>query len=165
FGVLVRAYVYLLSLGAQGLREAAEVSVLNANYVTRKLERIKGYKLPFDPSKPRKHECVFSAEPMKRDTGVTALDVAKRLLDHGLHSPTNYFPLIVREALMVEPTETEPREELDTFVGVMEKISREAYTDPDKVKNSPHSTAVRRLDQVRAAKKPVLSYRMLKKFS
>lgn len=163
FGVLVRAYVYLLSLGLEGLREAAEVSVLNANYVTRKLERVKGYELPFDPSKPRKHECVFSVEPMKRDTGVSALDVAKRLLDHGLHSPTNYFPLIVREALMIEPTETEPREELDRFVEVMERISREAYTNPERVKGAPHSTAVRRLDQVKAAKKPVLSYRMWKK--
>jgi glycine dehydrogenase subunit 2 len=149
--VLLRAYAYILSLGHEGLEEVADVSVLNANYLMKKLEGVKGLTLPYNSEKPRKHECVFSAKPLKDETGVSALNVAKRLLDYGIHAPTTYFPLIVDEALMIEPTETVGKEELDHFVDVMQKISSEAYTDPDTVLKAPHNTAVPRLDEVKAS--------------
>lgn len=164
-GVLLRAYAYILSMGREGLKEAAEVSVLNANYLARKLKEIKGFTLPYDSRNPRKHECVFSAKPLKNDTGVTALNVAKRLLDYGVHAPTVYFPLIVDEALMIEPTETVEKEELDRFVEVMRKISEESYTNPEIVMNAPHNTAVSRLDEVKAShpRTMALSWRMHQK--
>jgi glycine dehydrogenase subunit 2 len=160
--VLLRAYAYILSLGLEGLKEAGEISVLNANYMMKKLMQVKGFALPYDGQKPRKHECVFSAKPLKTDTGVTAVNVAKRLLDHGLHAPTIYFPLIVEEALMVEPTETAEKEELDRFVNAIQKISEEAYTKPEKVLSAPHNTTVTRLDEVKAShpKTMTLSWRM-----
>ncbi|MHA1754637.1 MAG: aminomethyl-transferring glycine dehydrogenase subunit GcvPB, partial [Candidatus Odinarchaeia archaeon] len=114
-GVLIRTYTYILSMGKEGLKNAAEISVLNANYIKKKLEKVKGFSLNHSPDIPRKHEVIFSASPLLKDTGISALDVSKNLLDLGLHSPTNYFPLIVSEALMIEPTETEPKEELDKF--------------------------------------------------
>ncbi|MCK4424429.1 aminomethyl-transferring glycine dehydrogenase subunit GcvPB, partial [Candidatus Bathyarchaeota archaeon] len=126
--VLLKAYAYILSLGGEGLKETAEVAVLNANYLAAKLKGIKGLRLPYDGEKPRKHECVFSAKPLKKDTGVSALNIAKRLLDYGLHAPTIYFPLIVDEALMIEPTESFEKEELDRFVQATRKICEEAYT-------------------------------------
>jgi glycine dehydrogenase subunit 2 len=149
-------------LGLEGLKEAGEISVLNANYMMKKLRQIKGLALPYDGQKPRKHECVFSAKPLKTDTGVTAVNVAKRLLDHGLHAPTIYFPLVVEEALMVEPTETAEKEELDRFVNAMQKISQEAYTKPEEVLSAPHNTTVARLDEVKAShpKTMTLSWRM-----
>jgi glycine dehydrogenase subunit 2 len=164
-GVLLRAYAYILSMGCDGLEEAAEISVLNANYLAQKLKEIKGLTLPYDSKKPRKHECVFSAKSLKNDTGVTALNVAKRLLDYGVHAPTVYFPLIVDEALMIEPTETVEKEELDRFVEVMRKISEEAYTNPETVMNAPHNTAVSRLDEVKAShpRTIALSWRMHQK--
>ncbi|MEO2151734.1 MAG: aminomethyl-transferring glycine dehydrogenase subunit GcvPB, partial [Thermococcus sp.] len=128
FAVMVRALVYLKVMGKEGLKNASEIAVLNANYLTRKLLGTKGYELP--GKKLRKHETVFSAEPMKKETGVTAMDVAKRLLDFGLHAPTVYFPLIVHEALMIEPTETVSREEIDAYVEALKRISEEAYTNP-----------------------------------
>ena len=160
--VLLKAYAYILSLGGEGLREVAEVSVLNANYLMKKLKEIKGLTLPYNSEKPRKHECVFSAKPLKNDTGVSALNIAKRLLDYGLHAPTIYFPLIVDEALMIEPTETFEKEELDRFVEAMRKISEEAYTKPEIVLKAPHNTAVSRLDEVKAShpRTMALSWRM-----
>jgi len=163
--VLVRAYAYILSLGAEGLEEAAEVSVLNANYLVERLSQIRGLELPYDKGQPRKHECVFSAKPLFRETGVRTVDVAKRILDYGMHAPTTYFPLIVEEALMIEPTESVEKEELDRFVEVVKKISEEAYTNPELVKNAPHNTAVTRLDEVKAShpKTMTLSWRMHRK--
>jgi glycine cleavage system P protein (glycine dehydrogenase) subunit 2 len=160
--VLLRAYAYILSMGAEGLKEAAEVSVLNANYLMEKLRKIKGLTLPYDSVKPRKHECVISAKPLKDQTGVSALNVAKRLLDYGFHAPTVYFPLIVDEALMVEPTETADLEELDRFADAVAKIFEEAYTNPDVVLKAPQNTAVSRLDEVKAShpKTMTLSWRM-----
>jgi glycine dehydrogenase subunit 2 len=160
--VLLRAYAYVLSMGFEGLREAAEVSVLNANYLMKKLSRIKGLALPYDTEKLRKHECVFSAKPLKDDTGVSALNIAKRLLDYGLHAPTVYFPLIVEEALMIEPTETFEKEEIDRFADTMQRICEEAYAQPDIVLKAPHNTAISRLDEVKAShpNTMALSWRM-----
>jgi glycine dehydrogenase subunit 2 len=163
--VLLKAYAYILSLGFEGLREVAEVSVLNANYLLKKLRGIKGLTLPYNSEKPRKHECVFSAKPLKNETGVSALNIAKRLLDYGLHAPTIYFPLIVEEALMIEPTETYEKEELDKFAEVVQKICEEAYKNPEAVLKAPHNAAVPRLDEVKAShpKTMALSWRMFQK--
>jgi glycine dehydrogenase subunit 2 len=160
--VLLKAYAYILSLGFEGLKEVAEVSVLNANYLMKKLRGIRGLTLPYDSEKPRKHECVFSAKPLKNETGVSALNIAKRLLDYGLHSPTIYFPLIVDEALMIEPTETSEKEEIDRFIEAVQKICEEAYENPEIVLKAPHSTAVSRLDEVKAShpRTMALSWRM-----
>ena len=160
--VLLKAYAYILSLGFEGLKEAAEISVLNANYLMKKLRGIRGLTLPYNSEKPRKHECVFSAKALKNETGVSALNIAKRLLDYGLHSPTVYFPLIVDETLMIEPTETFEKEELDRFAEAMRKICEEAYTNPKIVLKAPHNTAVSRLDEVKAShpKTMALSWHM-----
>ena len=160
--ILFRAYAYILSLGFEGLKEAGEISVLNANYMMKKLEEVKGLTLPYDGQKPRKHECVISAQRMKTETGVSAANIAKRLLDHGLHAPTVYFPLIVDEALMIEPTETAEKEELDRFINTMQKISDEAYSRPEIVLQAPHNTTVSKLDEVKAShpKTMALSWRM-----
>ena len=160
--VLLRAYAYILSMGREGLEEAAEISVLNANYLIKKLKEIKGLTLPYDGSRLRKHECVFSAKPLKNETGVSALNIAKRLLDYGFHSPTIYFPLIVEEALMIEPTESYEKEEIDRFVEAMRSICQEAYTNPEIILKAPHNTAVSRLDEVKAShpKTMALSWRM-----
>lgn len=160
FDVLVKAYVYILRMGTQGLEEVAEAAVLNANYIMRKLLRVRGYELKFDTSGPSKHEVIFSAEPLKRETGVSARDVAKRLLDYGIHAPTYYFPPIVPEALMIEPTETEPKVELDRFVEALKRITKEARSDPDRVHSAPTATAIGRLDEVKASREPILSWRM-----
>jgi len=160
--VLLRAYAYILSMGCDGLTEAAEISVLNANYLVKKLSEIRGFELPYAKGRPRKHECVLSAKPIYKETGVRAMDIAKRLLDYGLHSPTTYFPLIVDEALMIEPTESAEKEELDRFIEALKNISDEAYADSNLVKNAPHSVAVTRLDEVKAShpKTMALSWRM-----
>ena len=153
FGVFVRSYAYMRMYGPQ-LREMSEAAVLNANYV---LARLKGaYDLSFD--RLCMHEFVLSARSLKRDHGSTALDVAKRLMDYGFHPPTIYFPLIVPEALMVEPTETETKETLDAFCDAMLAIAREAAESPELLKEAPHNRPVRRLDEVRAAKNPVVKY-------
>ncbi len=147
FAVLVRAYTYIRMLGAAGLRDAAETAVLNANYVRAGLEGI--YDLPY---KERcLHEVVFSGSNL-REHGVKTLDVAKRLLDYGMHAPTIYFPLIVPEALMIEPTETESRESLDEFIAAMKQIADEACTNPDVLRQAPVTTPVRRLDEARASR-------------
>jgi len=163
--VLVKAYVYILSMGAEGLKEASEIAVLNSNYLMRKLEKIKGFTLPYAPEVPRKHEFVLSAKEMYKETGVRTLNVAKRLLDHGLHAPTIYFPLIVEEALMIEPTESQTKEDLDLYAEVMRRISEEAYKEPKKVLEAPYNTAVRRIDEARAShpRTMALSWRMLKR--
>ncbi len=162
FGVLIRAYSYIYALGTEGLERASEVAVLNANYVAHHVNKIPGFTLPYSKDAPRMHECVISAEELKEKTGVTAMNVAKRLLDFGVHAPTVYFPLIVQEALMIEPTETESRQDLDFFISVLAKISKEAHEDPEKVKNAPYSTSVGLLDEYRSAhpKTLTLSYRM-----
>jgi glycine dehydrogenase subunit 2 len=132
----------------------SEVAVLNANYVLARLRDV--YDLPYD--RHCMHEFVFSAKTLKREHGVTALDVAKRLMDHGIHPPTVYFPLVVPEALMIEPTETETKERLDEFVDAMTRIAEEAASSPDVLHSAPHGRPVRRLDEVRAVKEPVLRY-------
>lgn len=162
FAVIVRAFAYILSMGPTGLEEVAENSVLNANYIARKLLKTEGYELPYAPKTPRKHEVVFSTTPLLQKTHISALNVSKRLLDYGVHAPTNYFPLIVHEALMIEPTETEPEEELNRFVDALKKISEEAFTNPELVLSAPHNTSVSKLDEVKAAhpKTMRLSWRM-----
>jgi len=166
-GVLLKAFAYILSLGAEGLEEVAEVSVLNANYVMKKLEKIRGFGLPYARGRPRKHECVISAKKLYKETGIRALNVSKRILDYGMHAPTIYFPLIVDEALMIEPTESFEKEELDRFVEVMRKISDEAYSTPEVVLEAPKNTAVARLDEVKASlpKSMALSWKMYLKRS
>jgi glycine dehydrogenase subunit 2 len=147
FAVLVRAYTYIRMLGAAGLRDAAESAVLNANYVRAGLEGV--YDLPY---KDRVlHEVVFSGTNL-REHDIKTLDVAKRLLDYGMHAPTIYFPLIVPEALMIEPTETESRESLDGFITAMRQIADEARTNPDVLRQAPVTTPVRRLDEARASR-------------
>lgn len=161
FGVLVRAYTYIYTLGFEGIQAVANHAVLNANYMAKKVETIKGFKIPYKGHNGLvKHEFVASAEPMKRDTGISTLDVSKRLLDFMVHPPTIYFPLIVPEALMIEPTETESKDNCDEYITILETISQEAYSEPDKIKEAPTHTAVSRVDDVRAARNPILSERM-----
>lgn len=155
FGVLIRAYTYLLALGAEGLREAGENAVLNANYLRHGLRE--HYHIPFD--RLCKHEFIATPGELKDEHGVTTLDIAKRLLDYGYHPPTVYFPLIVPEALMFEPTETENRQRLDDFIDSMIAIAQEAKTNPTLLQEAPHETYIRRVDEVQAARKPVLRYR------
>ncbi|MDI3299484.1 MAG: aminomethyl-transferring glycine dehydrogenase subunit GcvPB [Bacillota bacterium] len=154
FAVAVRAYAYVLTLGAEGLRRVAETSVLNANYLMRRLART--FELPYD--RPCMHEFVLSGERLKKETGVRVLDVAKRLLDYGLHPGSVYFPLIVEEALMIEPTETESLATLDAYAEALEAIAREAREEPQKLREAPFTTPVRRLDEVAAARRPVLRW-------
>ncbi|NLA52703.1 MAG: aminomethyl-transferring glycine dehydrogenase subunit GcvPB, partial [Alcaligenaceae bacterium] len=153
FNVAVKAYAYIMSLGAEGLKRVAETAVLNANYIMQRLKE--HYLLPYDRS--CMHEFVISAQRQK-EKGISAMDIAKRLMDFGFHPPTVYFPLIVKEALMIEPTETESRETLDAFVEALVQIAREAEVEPDKVKQAPHVTPVKRLDEARAARNPVLRW-------
>ena len=152
-GVLIRAYIYIRALGAEGLREVAEAAILNANYLRAKLE--KHFDIPYDGT--NLHEFVLSANRQKAK-GVTALDIAKRLLDYGIHAPTVYFPLIVQEALMIEPTETESFQTLDHFVQTMEKICQEIEQDPEKLHQAPFTTPINRPDEVRAARQPILKW-------
>ena len=153
FGVLLRAYTYIVSLGGDGLEEASRMALLNANYIRKKLE--KSYQIAFN--EPCMHECIFT-DRIQHKNGVSTLDIAKRLLDYGFHPPTIYFPLVVSGALMIEPTETETPETLDAFVDAMLSIAQEAKENPDIVKTAPHSTPVSRLDEARAARKPVLRW-------
>jgi glycine dehydrogenase subunit 2 len=153
FGMLVRAYTYIRTMGPEGLRAAAENAVLNANYILRRLD---GHYEAAAPG-PCMHECVLSARRQKRQ-GVSAMDIAKRLLDLGFYAPSTYFPLIVDEALMIEPTETESRQTLDTFCDAMIQIAREAEESPEAVREAPLTTPVRRLDQTRAAREPRLRW-------
>lgn len=153
FGILVRAYTYIRTMGPDGLKQVSEYAVLNANYMMRRLAPY--FDLPFEQH--CKHEFVLSGNRQKK-LGVRTLDMAKRLLDFGYHPPTIYFPLIVDECLMIEPTETESKETLDKFIDVMIQIAREAEETPELVQEAPHDTIVKRLDEVMAARKPVLRY-------
>jgi glycine dehydrogenase subunit 2 len=147
---LIKAYLYIAALGPDGLKEAAIQSVINTNYFIALMRGVRGFKLPYDPERPRKHELVMSAEPLARETGVRAEDVAKALLDRGLHAPTIYFPLIVEEALMIEFTESEPRHVIESYAEALKEIAEQAYRDPESVKKSPQNTSVTRLDSVYA---------------
>jgi glycine dehydrogenase subunit 2 len=157
YGVFVRSYAYIRSLGAAGLRDVSEVAVLNANYLLAKLRAagVMEY-LPIAYDRICMHEFVLSGAPMKRALQIRTLDLAKRLLDHGIHPPTVYFPLLVDEALLIEPTETETKETLDRFVEVVAEILREAADDPQIARTAPHTTPVRRLDEAAAARRPVV---------
>jgi glycine dehydrogenase subunit 2 len=153
FGILVRAYTYIISLGGDGLEESSRMALLNANYIRSQLE--KSYQIAY--REPCMHECIFT-DRLQHKYGVSTLDIAKRLLDYGFHPPTIYFPLVVPGALMIEPTETETPETLDGFVAAMLAIADEAQENPDLVKTAPHSTPVRRLDEARAARRPILRW-------
>ena len=157
YGCFVRAYAYITSLGADGLRDASESAVLNANYLLARLRALGVTELlPAAYGELCMHEFVLSGGPMKRELKIKTLDLAKRLLDYGFHPPTVYFPLLVEEALMVEPTETETRETLDAFAAAIAAILREAAEDPEVALQAPYTTPVRRLDEVAAAKQPVI---------
>ncbi|MHB8172235.1 MAG: aminomethyl-transferring glycine dehydrogenase subunit GcvPB [Thermincolia bacterium] len=158
FGVVVKAYTYMRALGGQGLKAVSEDAVLNANYLLAKLKE--KYHLPFD--RVCKHEFVLNSKKQK-EHGVHTVDLAKRLMDYGYHPPTIYFPLIIEEAMMVEPTETESKEVLDQFVVTMLKIAGEAEENPELVKTAPHNTVVGRLDEALAARKPVLKWTIAEK--
>jgi glycine dehydrogenase subunit 2 len=153
FGVFVRAYAYIRSYGP-GLKEMSEAAVLNANYLLARLRE--AYELPYD--RLCMHEFVLSARSLKREHGVTALDVAKRLMDYGFHPPTIYFPLVVPEALMIEPTETETKERLDGFADAMLAIAGEAADDPEALRSAPHVRPIRRLDEAKAARSAIVRY-------
>ncbi|HEV2723655.1 MAG TPA: aminomethyl-transferring glycine dehydrogenase subunit GcvPB [Thermoleophilaceae bacterium] len=157
FGVFVRSYAYICSLGGDGLRETSETAVLNANYLRARLaEPGVAEFLPIAFDRLCMHEFVLSGRGARDKLGIRTLDIAKRMLDHGVHPPTVYFPLLVEEALMIEPTETEPRERLDHFAGVVRSILEEAEEDPEVARNAPYTTPVRRLDEAGAAKRPVV---------
>ena len=158
FAVAVRAYTYILSLGKENIKMVGPLATLNANYIKDSLKDV--YELPIDGL--CKHEFVFNGLKDK-STGVTTMDVAKRLLDYGYHAPTIYFPLLFHEALMIEPTENESRDTIDGFIEVMRKIAEEAKNDPDLVKSAPHNTPIGRVDDVLAAKSPVLTWKQMNK--
>jgi glycine dehydrogenase subunit 2 len=153
FGVILKAYAYILSMGSEGLKRASEMAVLNANYLMRKLKDY--YDLPYD--RPCMHECVFT-DRFQEKYHVSTLDIAKRLIDYGYHPPTIYFPLVVKAALMMEPTETESKESLDGFIKTMIAIAKEAEENPDLLRQAPRRVKVRRLDEVLAARKPKLRW-------
>jgi glycine dehydrogenase subunit 2 len=155
-GVLLRAYVYMRMLGRAGMQRVAEYAALNANYMLARLRQA-GFDAAY-PDRRASHEFIITLKRQAKQLGVNAMDFAKRLLDHGFHAPTTYFPLLVPECLLIEPTETEAKEELDAFVEAMVAIQREAEQDPAKVKGAPYTLPVRRLDDVRAAKQLDLTY-------
>ncbi len=155
FNVMVKAYAYIRSLGAEGLKNVSEAAVLNANYIKARLEPF--YDLAYN--RTCMHECVFTGSKQVSESGVHTTDIAKRLLDYGYHPPTIYFPLIVPEAIMIEPNETESKETLDAFCDAMIKIAEEARSNPDMLKSAPLTTPVRRLDEVKAAREPDVCWR------
>jgi glycine dehydrogenase subunit 2 len=156
-GVLLRAYIYARLLGREGMQRVAEYATLNANYLMVELKKA-GFDVAF-PTRRASHEFIVTLKSLRDETGVTAMDFAKRLLDKGFHAPTTYFPLLVPECLLIEPTETESRQTLDAFVRAMAEILLEARAQPDLVKTAPHTTPVRRLDDVKAARAPDLAWR------
>ena len=156
FSVLVKAYTYIQLMGSNGLQEASEMAVLNSNYMKQKITKSKKYQLPY--KNLRKHEFVISCEQLLTDKNIRAMDIAKRLLDYGLHPPTVYFPLIVKEALMIEPTETETKKTLDNYINVLLKIASE---DPEIVRSAPNNTSVKRIDEPGAIKNPILNWQMM----
>lgn len=154
FGVLLRTWAYIRTMGPDGLKSASELAVLNANYL---MHELKGdFQLNFD--RACKHEFVLSGAKQKKESGVRTLDMAKRLLDYGYHAPTVYFPLIVEEAIMIEPTETESKQTLDSFIEAMKEIAKEAKENPENLHSAPHTTPVGRLDETLAARKPILRW-------
>jgi glycine dehydrogenase subunit 2 len=157
FAVMIKAYVYILSLGREHVKEVGPLATLNANYIKESLKDV--YELPI--AGLCKHEFVFDGLKDK-STGVTTMDVAKRLLDYGFHAPTIYFPLLFHESLMIEPTENESKDTIDGFIQVMRQIAEEAKTDPELLKTAPHTTPIGRVDDVLAAKHPVVTFRQLK---
>ena len=165
FSVYVKTYAYILMMGGKGLRLAAEASVLASNYLLEKLRKFKGVTVPFDSGQPRKHEFVLSLSKLAKDTGIRASDVAKRFLDFGIHAPIIYFPLVIDEASMVEPTESETKRELDNFARIMSEIIDEAYGKPTNVLGAPYNTSVGRINEVKAShpKTLCLSWRMYKR--
>jgi glycine dehydrogenase subunit 2 len=158
FGVFVRSYAYICSLGGDGLRDVSEIAVLNANYLRARLAELSEH-LPVAFDRICMHEFVLSGKPARDKLGIKTLDIAKRLLDHKVHPPTVYFPLLVDEALMIEPTETEPKERLDHFADAVREIIEEAKEDPEVARNAPYTTPVRRLDESGAARRPVVRQR------
>ena len=154
FGALVRAYSYIKTLGEPGINQISQNAVINANYIRSELKGY--YDLPFN--RTCMHEVVFSAKNYKQDYGISALDIAKRLIDYGIHPPTMYFPLIVDEALLIEPTETESKDTLDYFIEVMKVISKEAKDSPELLRNAPHNTTNSRVDEAKAARNPNLRW-------
>jgi len=156
FSVLLKSYIYIIIMGKNGLKETSEIAVLNSNYMKEKIIKSGKYELPY--KNLRKHEFVLSCDKLKKEKDIRAMDVAKRLLDHGLHPPTIYFPLIVKEALMIEPTESESKKDLDKYIDVLIKIADE---DPNIVKNAPTNTPVKRIDEVNATKNPILNWKMI----
>jgi glycine dehydrogenase subunit 2 len=154
-GVLVRAYAYICAHGAAGLREVSDDAVLAANYLKSRLANT--FDLPYD--RPCKHEFVASATSIKARTGVRTLDIAKRLIDHGFHPPTIYFPLTLDEGMLIEPTETESVETIDAFAQALIDIVEEADRDPETVRSAPHTAPVKRLDEAAAARQPNLRWR------
>jgi glycine dehydrogenase subunit 2 len=152
FGVMVKAYSYILSMGAKGLKKASSLAVLNANYIKEQLKDI--FHLPYD--RPCMHECVFSDKNQEPDK-ITTLDIVKRLIDYGFHPPTIYFPLVVHGAIMIEPTETESKENIDLFIDALKQIVKEAKEDSEILKQAPTHTKVRRLDETAAARNPCLT--------
>jgi glycine dehydrogenase subunit 2 len=156
-GVLLRAYFYALVLGREGLHRVGEYSTLNANYMMKRLEAA-GFQLAY-PERRGSHEFIITFAKEAKTLGVSAMDIAKRLLDYGYHAPTTYFPLLVPECFLIEPTETEAPDELDGFIAALVKILEEARTEPELVKGAPHTMPVRRLDDVRAARELDLVYR------
>jgi glycine dehydrogenase subunit 2 len=156
FSVLLKAYVYILMMGCDGLKESSEVAVLNSNYMKKKILDSNKYEIPYKDL--RKHEFVLSCEKLKQTKDVRAMDIAKRLLDYGFHPPTIYFPLIVKEALMIEPTETESKNELDRYINALIKIADE---NPEILKNAPNNCPVKRVDDVGATKNPILNWNMI----
>ena len=157
FGVMLKAYAYILSLGSENIKQVGPLATLNANYIKERLRD--SYLLPIKGL--CKHEVVFDGL-VDKSTGVTTMDVAKRLLDYGYHAPTIYFPLLFHESLMIEPTENESKETIDAFIDVMHKIAEEAKTDPELVKTAPHNTPIGRVDDVLAAKHPIVTFRQMK---
>lgn len=155
FGVLVRAYAYIRAMGPDGLTQASQDAVLNANYLRHHLKA--HFELPHDQT-PCMHEFVLSAANTKKEHGVNALSIGKRLLDFGIHAPTVYFPLIVPEAMMIEPTETEGKQTLDRFIAVMDRIAEEIKTQPDYVNEAPHNAPIRRVDEAKANRKPSVNW-------
>ena len=157
-GILLRAYVYARLIGREGMHRVAEFSTLNANYVMAELAK-RGFEMAY-PKRRATHEFVLTFKKLKDETGVSAMDVAKRLLDKGFHAPTTYFPLLVPECFLIEPTETEAKEELDRFIAALEEILKEARTNPELVQGAPHTLPVKRLDDVRAAREPDLVWKL-----
>jgi glycine dehydrogenase subunit 2 len=156
-GVLLRAYIYMRMLGRDGMHRVAEFASLNANYMSARMQKA-GFDAAY-PERRASHEFIITLKRQARDLGVNAMDFAKRLLDYGFHAPTTYFPLLVPECLLIEPTESEAKQDLDAFVDAMIAIQREAETAPEKVKSAPHTLPVRRLDDVRAAKQLDLTWK------